>query len=624
MAKPVEGSSEKGLKGKHAVLVALCKARVLTGTSVDEVAAVQDIKDVEESWSEMGAIAPPYDAAALMSLYELSNSLRQNVDAYKENIEGFGHQFRPRIDLDAEGADDRIREAILLERYYEAVDEADEEEDRGVEVDRDNLEIDTEVSDTEVNDRMEELRGQIKQQMLIAQAWFQNCGDDMSFIDLRKEKRQDMEVIGHGAWEFRRDNRGRLRRINYVPGFTVYPVKDDGSRVEVEQKERVSPIGTRAFVNERFFRKYVQKVDGDKYPRYFKSLGDPRIVSRRTGKDFDDVKALEKAEGHDETAHEMKYFDVSSPRTPAGVPRWIGNLIAVMGSRAADEVNYLLFDHKSVPPGIFFVMGGKLGDQTKDKLREFISDELQGRDAFHKLMILELPMVEGRPGDKPMMPNIEWKSLMADQHTDASFSGYDKNNRDKLGSSFRQHPMLRGETVGEMNRAIAWAILEFTDQQVYGPERESFDWWINQNIMPEIGCNIIEFESNSPVTTNPELIAKVVDIIAKHGGLVPNEIREIASSVLNREYEAIDEDWAKKLPAILTLAGYQPGVTPGDEGDQPTPEEQAATIAALEMRLAQIGMEVAGLKNMDFSDLFPTVGDETTGDVETGGSEGDD
>ena len=39
-----------------------------------------------------------------------------------------------------------------------------------------------------------------------------------------------------------------------------------------------------------------------------------------------------------------------SPRSPYGVPRWVGTLLSVLGSRQMEEVNYLYFENKSVPP----------------------------------------------------------------------------------------------------------------------------------------------------------------------------------------------------------------------------------------------------------------------------------
>jgi capsid portal protein len=63
-----------------------------------------------------GAVAPPYDPETLCLLLENSNSLRQNIDAYVTNIDAFGHRFEPVIDLDADDADQRIANAMYIER----------------------------------------------------------------------------------------------------------------------------------------------------------------------------------------------------------------------------------------------------------------------------------------------------------------------------------------------------------------------------------------------------------------------------------------------------------------------------------------------------------------------------
>ena len=65
---------------------------------------------------DTGALAPPYDPEAMCLLVEHSNSLRQNVDAYATNIDGFGFRFDPAIDFEAEDARDKVRDALMLER----------------------------------------------------------------------------------------------------------------------------------------------------------------------------------------------------------------------------------------------------------------------------------------------------------------------------------------------------------------------------------------------------------------------------------------------------------------------------------------------------------------------------
>ncbi len=67
-------------------------------------------------FSDAGAIVPPHDPETLCRLFEHSNSLRQNIDAYATNIDGFGHRLESAIDFDDEDADRRVAECIYLER----------------------------------------------------------------------------------------------------------------------------------------------------------------------------------------------------------------------------------------------------------------------------------------------------------------------------------------------------------------------------------------------------------------------------------------------------------------------------------------------------------------------------
>src|SRR5262245_6018906 len=65
-------------------------------------------------WTRLGALDAPYDAVALCRIFEHSNALRANVDAYATNIDGFGHRFEPVIDFDAEDAKDKVADCLRL------------------------------------------------------------------------------------------------------------------------------------------------------------------------------------------------------------------------------------------------------------------------------------------------------------------------------------------------------------------------------------------------------------------------------------------------------------------------------------------------------------------------------
>ena len=62
------------------------------------------------------------------------------------------------------------------------------------------------------------------------------------------------------------------------------------------------------------------------------------MVSRRSGRVFPSLDDLLATDPSDGPATEILHFRVQSPRSAYGVPRWVGNLLAVLGSRQAEEV----------------------------------------------------------------------------------------------------------------------------------------------------------------------------------------------------------------------------------------------------------------------------------------------
>ena len=91
----------------------LLKAQVV-GSTPDQ--ASQPGGEADTAFASAGALEPPYDPEALCQLFEHSNSLRQNVDAYATNIDGNGYRFDAVIDFDAEDARSKVADAITLER----------------------------------------------------------------------------------------------------------------------------------------------------------------------------------------------------------------------------------------------------------------------------------------------------------------------------------------------------------------------------------------------------------------------------------------------------------------------------------------------------------------------------
>jgi PBSX family phage portal protein len=329
----------------------------------------------------------------------------------------------------------------------------------------------------------------------------------------------------------------------------------DEQPVATTDTVRVSPIAYDTLPVQRRLRRFVQR-QGLKAV-FFKTFGDTRVVGRATGNIYPDADTQRPQHPGDAPASEMVHFAIHSPRSPYGVPRWIGSLLSVLGSRQMEEVNYLYFTNKSVPPLALLVSGGRLSENSIPRVERFIEENLKGKDNFHKILILE---AEGAGGtaENSTKTKIELKPLTDAQQQDALFQLYDERNIDKVGASFRLPRILRGESK-DFNRAVADAQLRFTEDQVFQPERSEFDHFMNHRLLPDMGIRMWRFRSQAPITRDPERLTDSIERLVRVGVLTPEEGRALAADVFNREFRAISDDWVKR-PITLTLAGVQTGV----------------------------------------------------------------
>lgn len=627
----------------------MAKARTLSGDTIDEGQALDALDAQQTAWGAQGAVEAPYDPESLLIYEELSPHLRPCLDAYCQNIEGYGYRSEKAApwmrDLDSQEATDAIREALAIERWVDAEEEhlgegnekarkkrrcakadpavdplappvapvAPEDGDTGGRTTDDQSpgmpdetpsqtagDLPEEVTDAEVEAVREEIRTRIRREQYLFDSWFRNCCSDSSFVKLRRQVRYDIEANGWGAIEFIRDAYGRLKRLSYVPAYTVRPLVDEGDAVEVVEDDSVTPLSEGREVKVwRKFRRYIQQVQ-DKWV-YFKSPGDPRVVSSSSGEIYLDEEKpglsaeeyLAEEEGDDvKPANELLYMPLHSPRTPCPPPRWVGNLLAVLGVRESDEMNMNYFSNRSVPPAVIFVSGGRIAKDVRERLEGKIANEIRGVDNAHKILVVEALAGSPRgtaPGERSMLPQLTYQQL-TDPHTDATFQNYDVRSADRVGASFRLSPILRGLTNSNMNRATAEAALYQAEQQVFQPEREDVDWLINKVIMPELGIKFLRFVSNTPPTTAPDTLISLISAAAPVGGLVPQDVRDVAALVLNKPLGPIDEEWGKQ-PLALTLAGMGGApAAPGGGGQM-----AAGGIAEVANRLRTIETKLAAI-----------------------------
>lgn len=492
------------------------------------------------------ALPPPYDPEKLCRIFEHSSSLRQNVDAYKTNIDGFGHVFEPVVQLKESGARDQVSDAIYLERMAAV--------ETGI---QGAIEASTPPSDEEVTTKIEMLRYSMRIEKAQIESFFSSCVADESFTSLRRKTREDIEVTGNGYWEVIRNDAGTPSQFAYMPARSVRVLKNKSKAIDVTQQVRTGLLTFKSETYKRKFRRYVQLGADEQI--YFKEFGDPTVMSSATGRTYETAEELTAEEPEAAAANEVFHFKIHSLKNSAyGVPRWMGNLLSVLGSRSAEEVNLAYFDNKSIPPMAILVSGGRLGEESVKRIEDWVETQLKGRKNFHKIMVIEAETTAGSIGlgDNTGSMRVEIKTLTDAQLKDGLFLEYDAANMDKVGMGFRLPRLLRGD-IRDFNRASAEAALDFAESQVFVPERNDFDFIMNRFILPVLGIRYWTFKSNGPRLSDAQSWGDMIVKLANAGILTPADARELTSKkVLAQELPIIEADWTKQ-PISLTIAGIQ-------------------------------------------------------------------
>jgi len=499
-----------------------------------------------------GVLEPAYDPRVLLRIWENSGSLNPNIESYVTNIDGLGWRLEAVVNFDSDTAFETVREQMWIERLKRSEEMSVEAETDGVMTTLPSAEdpLSMMPTDTEVEAKIEGLGRQQRIENVRLTQFLNFVNPEGSFTSLRRMTRQNLEITGNAYWEVLRNRRGEIARFVHVPPSSVRCTSLDNESTLVDDRVPAG-FGWEVVKQRRFFRRYIQATG--RKTVWFKQFGDPRVVSQDTGRVYTNRADFEALKGNgDHLATELIHFKVERAGEAYGQPRWIGNLLAVLGSRATDEVNFAYFDNKAIPPLALMVSGGSLGDDAVTRIQKYFEDEIKGRSNYHKLLVIEASGGGGL-SDNSTIPKIEFKSLVEAQQGDAQFQKYDERNVDKVGSSFRLPRLLRGD-VRDFNRATADASLRFADEQVFQPERNEFDAWLNRVVLPKLGITLWRFVSLGPRTRDPELISQIVkDALAV---LAPNEARAILADALGRELPPFSEGWAKQ-PLQLTLAGFQ-------------------------------------------------------------------
>jgi len=458
-------------------------------------------KYYEQRKGKMKILKPPYDPYTLARMSEVSDILPQCIHAMKVNIDGFGWELVPFIDP------------------TEAKPQpADAEEEKNKLSNFLNF----------VNDRQ-------------------------NITELREDIRDDIESTGYGCIEVIRNKKNDISELHRLQAWSVRIVAPDTHFTEYKQKIRDDNGKFIDITRMRKFKRYVQK-DLQEHYTYFKEFGDPRVIGSMDGE----------VNGKGIPANEVIYISIHKPYTPYGLPRWIGQLVSILGSRKAEEVNYLFFDNKTIPPMIITVAGGMLTEEAMEKLEQIFEHDLKGVDNFHKALVIEATphSTSDIPGEGVAPVRIEVKPLTEYIAKDAMFMEYRKVIKKSVRSSFKLPPLFTGDT-DDYTKATAFMSIRAAEEQVFEPERRKWDYMFNRTIMAEMAINHWTYKSLGAKTSDDVDLVKAIGMVKE--GIPVGIIQEAVAIMRGVPIGKVDPEMYKTTLAELMAATY--GNKPGEEED---------------------------------------------------------
>lgn len=522
-------------------------------------------QQIETFYAQSFALVPDWEPHELTRHWENSSVLRPNIDAFTTNVFGFGHRFEPQIDMDAPDIVDRITDAIYAERAAMRADPvlALQPGLRSVPLD---------PTPAEVATRIAQLKRQMRIELTKATAFLETAAHGEGIYSLNgllAATSDEKEITGNSYLECLTTADGGLAKLGYVPSKTIrlMPLVADDV-VTVPSRVRVSELTDAWLQVPTRFRRFVQIVSGFQALRWvhFKSFGDPRIMSRTTGRVFASVEDLRAADPHDAPATELLHFKIHNPSSPYGLPRWHGAGLSVLGNHEAEQLTYFYLRNNAIPDFVVAVSGGDLTEGMEEKINAFLSAQFRGTEKSGRALVIAAdslaPQALAAAGITDSRVKIEVKPLNAGHWTDGHFMKYQEMNADTVGQQYRLPRLARGD-IRDFNRASAERAIAYINQQVFQPERDKFDAIVNGTIMPRIGVRLWKFALNAPTLRDPAEVATILKTLSDAGMITPAEGRDNAVDALGRPLPKVDEVWSRQ-PFQLSLRATAPQTSLGE------------------------------------------------------------
>lgn len=353
---------------------------------------------------------------------------------------------------------------------------------------------------------------------------------DMDTKEVFEDVIEARETYGIAYTEVVRNGAGEVVGIEFIKDTpTIEKTKPLNPRIDAEYFYKGKTI-----TRPKKFCKYRQRVNGEEV--YFKEFGDPRVMDKRSGEYADGEHVVD----IENQANEILEFAIGTD--VYGEVRWAGQILGIDGSRRAETLNNNYFENGRHTPLLIMLRGGTLTEESFHKLQEYM-DGIKGEAGQHAFMILEAENNSNSTGiDEEKQPDIEVVPLASILQQDELFQEYLDNNRRRAQSSFQLPDLYVGYTT-DFNRATAQTAMEVTEKQVFQPERRSLAWVVNNKLLIGYQFKYVEAYFLEPDITNPDDLAKILNVTERAGGLPPNKAKDITYTIMGDSAEPYEGDW---------------------------------------------------------------------------------
>ena len=453
-----------------------------------------DISDTFTSiYTKCGLLEPRYNFNTLYTIYEQSDVLLECISAYQQNIDGFGYQLQYTGQDQTKKTEKDLSNFTKLKNFFDMANEAE------------------------------------------------------SWITIRKNMRQDLEVLGNGGFEVIRNLMGEIQLVYHIPFKTMRASILDPTPIIVPCTIMRDGKLIKLRLT-KYFRKYAQLEAGGKEVVWFKSFGDPRVMDKNTG-EFLPAGTLPIPN----RASEILHFRLNFGGEVYGIPRWMGAILDILGRRNGQYINWDLMRSQGIPPMLIMVSGGTLTDESLEEL-EIIVRGMRGVTQWNKIAVLESSPQSTGLEDRGSA-KIELKNLTEFRKDDLMFAKYLESSERNSRHTFRLPRMYVGASEAFTHATSVVARIS-AEEQVFMPERHNFDEVINLAIIQkEFGITEWIYATKGPKIVGSKELALGVDAFSKIGAFTINHVIAMANEAFGLQMSSFSEKWADyPIPIVLKLA----------------------------------------------------------------------